>query len=482
MMAAAIASLSGCGKKKGKQIFVDEEAQYQLKRVSEKNISNNVFYVKDGTSFYAVYKPNQIKKGDTYYVDRDFELLPNLYSNEIIAYKTTETTLENIPLVRYYDLGYSLSLFDASFDSEGFLCFAVGENTIGKSSISTGLKKAPSSNIRIERINGIRAKEYSLSEIGSIEGLTKGATYEFTCYAGSSYGTYSAEADNRFLTSYESYTIAKASTTKNGYLAITMPEDAKSGIYQIADAGMFIYHAHKKGECADAGDDINEPYYKTTAEELAKRYQQYICEVDKNTLDVKFTILYNINDFEEKDIRLVMQSPEGEIYDINKKDGTGTLELAEVEAGNWVVNIYPKGASITNISYESTAPQATAICDTFTITTDYKIPYAQFHVPCTGVTKDADNTAKIWGVVESEDGEAHELHLSQKNDNDMFLYCNWRFLGKGTYTLKVYHYNTSSVKEPYIDELSTFEEEIVFTSDNLSDEEKETERDDENAD
>ena len=448
---------AGCTKK---DLFVEEGAEYKLEALDDNSLEDGTYYVKDGTKFYSVYLPtgncqataNSVSSDRLYFVNKDYSLIPSYYSDELIAYQTTNTSLTDISLERFCDLGYSIGLYGGVIDDDGYICYSVSKNTVPDSSAYNELKQAASDSIRIISIDGESVNSDTINSAGVFSNLEKGETYKLGFYAGSKYQEADVKADYRILQSYEYYTIDKATNTKNGYLAINMPKDAKSGYYLINGAGFFRYYAFEKGTEKRSKTDMNVAYYESESEKIQAYSQQYVVSVETATTNVGFTITYDADTYNDADITSILTSPDGTKYDMVAENGTIHVELAQVIAGRWTINIMPKDMEIEDINISSVAPTEEATTEETDIAISEDLTAIRFYVDYTG---DGD----IWGTITDENGNAVNFESDSKNQK---LYANYSYLPAGTYHVTIYHYADTAVNEvSYEDDTDSLEEEIL---------------------
>lgn len=426
------------------------ETEAEAQTVYDKTeLSENTYYAKDSSKFVAVYLPSgnsksrSIKKDLSrflYEVDGDFAKIPYLYSGEIIAYQSSKvSSLDDVYLERYYDMGKSFGFYKAGYNSKGYIEFEF-KNCIEGSSFYEALYNAPGNTIEIVSINNEPVQAAMLNEAGIIEGLESDAEYDIEYYCGTYYGTARVKADTKFLQSYEIFNIGSMNQTKNGYLSIEFPEDYKPGYYNINGKGLVFYTGQRKGYDVTTLD-INEPYYDSIVGEMSAYAQQYVVSVGEKTLEVKITVEYNEKFAEDdvQDISVILCSPEGQIYDMELSDGSATCTLAEMIPGKWTINITPKDLIVGDIHVESSKTAQAATEETFEFVMAEDTSSIRFYVEMEG-NKDGD----YWAVITDENGEAHKLEVDNKN---MYLHYTYDYISAGTYKLSVYHYTDTKIKE-----------------------------------
>lgn len=126
-----------------KKVFIDKDAEYILKEVSDSEIEDEQYYVKDTTSFFKTLEPSITESGKAdkianpkklIWVGKDESLIPTMYSDGLIAYSTqqavdvtesaaedneSETTKNTKSLERYKSIGASFGVYGAEFDVDG---------------------------------------------------------------------------------------------------------------------------------------------------------------------------------------------------------------------------------------------------------------------------------------------------------------------------------------------------------------------------
>ena len=449
-----------------KEIFVNPDDKYKLVALSDAELKLETFYIKDGAKFYASYEPqgasakvSAFSKEQYYWLDKDATLIPSLYKDEIIAYASTkEVNLTNAVVHRYYDVGYSIGVYGGSFDDNGYYCISAKGNTIPGSSANKQFTRAKSDDIRIATINNKPIDDSMINDGGIFLDMPKGSSCEIGFYSGTFYGTVTVESDYYFLQTYEDLKVSAVMSTKNGYLAITLPDDAKSGYYQIENGGLFKYYAHEKGVGADAGVDMNEIYKNEDGESSPIHAQQYTLAVASKTYNVIFRLLYNQNTVKEEDVSVTLISPDGINYKIPVMDGIAELELAEVMAGNWTMQVFPKHIQVTDISALSAAKDPNAKKEEYTFTVEKGKENAEFFCKY-------DGEGDIWGTISNEKGEAVVMKKKKESASlfsGYYLSATYGYLPEGTYTMTIYHYLNTSITDTGMRDKVNNDDDIIF--------------------
>lgn len=444
--------MSGCTPK---QIIEDPDAKYRLTALEDSQLEKNTYYVKDKTKFYATYMPNGNAQGKATKLDakrllwtqKDNELIPTYYKGELIAYYSEEPSLTNIGLERFKDIGFSVGLKGAKYEN-GYVTFAASSNCIKGSSMATALSNLPSDNIRIVTINGNPVSEDTVNAAGVIASLAENETYEFAIYSGSKYMTITATADLHFYQAYELYSIDKAKDTLNGYLAITVPEDLKSGFYLINGKGLFKYYDSERG-VADVSQDMNTPYYTSEADQISAYSQQYVVSVPTAVNEVEFVVKYDNVKTSDDNIKAYLTAPDGTAYEMFPLAGTMSVSLETAMKGRWTINIAPKDLEILSIDVVEVETYEHATSESFQFdieaATNLKI-FATY-----------EGSGEIWGTITDSSGNVCSMDLDKQNHT---LYYTYPYIAEDTYTVTIYHYADTIVTKA----------DFTYDEDNLSEE------------
>lgn len=449
--------LSGCGKK---DIFVDESKLYELTALSDDELTDDNYYVKNGADFYAVYKPEGSASGIVnsptasrlFWMNKDKSLIPSLYKDELIAFPSEKTNLTEIRLERFEEVGWSLGFYGGYMDDQGYICYSIGQNCIKGSDAYEKLNDKKSDNIRIVSINDEPVTKEMLNDAGVITGLEKDGQYVIGLYAGTYYGTITLTADRYFVESFEIMSVPKANDTRNGYLAIYMPDEFPSGWYAINGKGLFKYYNYKKGDDNDEEVDMNQAYYQTLADSMEAYAQQYVASVEEKTENVLFSVRYATDVYSDEEVTAVLIAPDGTQYGMTSENGVAYTEISDVMAGRWKISVMPQDLEITNVTTESTKPEMDAVHEEREFIIEEDDANIQFYATYTG-------NGEVWGTVENQNGESRILDADTQNK---FLTTTYAYLPAGTYKVTVYHYVDTQITDiGYGIDGNNVEEEII---------------------
>ena len=438
-----------CGCQSDIQIFEDETAKFKAVAISNKNLENDTYYVKEGTKFYEVYEAE--KSGGTgdidssrcvYYLSGYEPKIPTYYLGELLAYASKSNTIEDIKMERYSDTGYSIGVSGAEW-SDGYITFALGQDTVEKSDAASKFKNTRSDYIMIETINGQPVSADMLNKAGVFVGLEENKDYEITFWAGTYYGTTTVKADTHFFQSFEAFTLTDHDITKNGYIAIRLPEDCKSGYYYIDGKGLFRYVAGEKGQDLKTLN-YNEAYYESEEEQFAAYSQQFNFSIETQKLNGSITATFDkasVSDFTDtSNLKMMVTSPNGDVqmFKADVEEGAFCANYTTMIPGKWTVNISPQSLNVTNIEVKDNSAKQEMTQNTYTFQLDSDKTGIEFYVNYEG---EGEVNAQVIGP----DGQSHDL-VKDKQNIGMLGYI-YPFAEAGEYTINVYHYPDTKITE-----------------------------------
>lgn len=460
-MCLASLTLAGCKKV---QVFEKTE-ELEKKELSDKELQQNLFYVKTGTKFTSVYMPQTynlsgatkklVQSRVVFFNDDEF-MMPDHYEGELLAYASQTSVMDNVVLERFEDMGYSIGIAGGKIDpNDGYYHFSVKDNTIPGSEADKLFHTTESDEIRLVSIGDVPIANVIDEGSGIIEGLKEGSQYVLEFYSGTYYYRSAFTADTHMMRPFEVYNYGsdKMTDTTHGYMCFNTPSNLKSGYYMVNGQGLFKYHAYEKGKKVE-NEEMNDSYYSDKEEVIATYTQQYNINVPDATKDMIVRVKYGeITEVTQQDmtIEATITSPSGMVYEFSKDTQNKVLkiELAEAEAGKWVVDITPSSLEVGNIEivggeiYEETTPYE----QEFEFTED--VSYAQFYLTLTG-----DMDSEIYGVIIGEDGITYSLFVRQYKDADgntrRWMHCEVPYLKAGKYTAKINYYQSKNgISEVY---------------------------------
>ena len=352
--------ITGCGRE---AIFKEREKPESTIAVKVGDLETDTYYVKDGTDFYKMYKADKNFTGDAHTADssrviwnleEQDDLLPVLYKNEPLVFAIDADIPQETTLERFKDIGYSLGVRELSENENGM--FQVdGQDDMKSGSAAmaafqTKDKEGQDSDprIAIDNISGKKLTEDNISSSNTITGLKKNKTYQLDVYVGSKYAEVSAKADTHIYQSSETVSITSLSMTKNGYVAIDMPENLQSGYYYLSDGGMFKYVAVEKGEKED-DIDYNVPNETVASravdDTLKETSKEQVYKADKKYKSMKVMLHYDTDQTVIKTAYIKL--PSGEKVEIEG----ATKEIDDIEIGTYTVFVKGKNIDLVEIEF-----------------------------------------------------------------------------------------------------------------------------------
>lgn len=420
---------------------------FQQVELSDNELDNNLYYIKNGTKFIETYKCTILnasnrsnERARTLIVLRnDYKTVPTLYKGEIIAYPSQDGDVPDISLTRYSEIGYSLGFYNLKYDNNNYLSGTLSGNIFQASNLYDVLKKSlPSDNIRLISINNIEAKRLELTDTSVIKGLEKDKSYDIEYYSGTHYDKSSVIADDFMLEEFEYYNLDNKEDTHNGYVSFHMPDDAKSGWYLINNGGLFKYIAGEKN-LTEADVDMNEQYYLSEIRKEDIYSQKYSVTLDVKFRDIKFKLNYDEQSILNEDaIKAVIYAPDNSCYDmdIDKDKNEISIGFDEAMPGKWIIYIEPKGLELTDVITESSENQQEISTEVREITIDNDVPNTTFEIEYEG---DGD----IYALLICPDGTSYNMNKPYEQNHK--LSYTMPYVQAGVYKINIYHYMDTNI-------------------------------------
>lgn len=447
--------LTGCG---NIQIMAVKEKK-EIVEVTDKNLEQESYYIKNGTRFAKVYMPsgnvkgttNKVSTGRVLYFTDDEQMVPVHYRGELIAYSSKTADFNNVTLERFRDMQYSIGLYGGYIGDDGYYHIKISDKNIVPGSYAESIfNRVISSEVRIVSIGGDPIGELVDPGSGIIMGLSKDKYYTVEFYAGTYYYKENFLADTHFLRAFEVYNfgISYISDTTHGYMCFNTPDNLKSGWYAINGAGLFLYYDFTKEDAvALSEEDLNEGYYSSNEEMVATYSKQYKVHVPKTTKDMKIAVTYGDTGLSEGDFSASVFAPDGTEYEMILDTACReiSLSLAYAVAGDWNIYIYPQtlpieNVSISNIPYGAEIEET--VCEEVEFVLEEDAQYQRFYA-------DVSGEGKVYGSVIGPDGITYSLSLQSVKDKSgnsrRYLIYDLPYAYAGQYKVKIYHYLSDSV-------------------------------------
>jgi len=448
--------LTGCGNSDIQ--WFEREKKVGLTAITDNAIENDKYYIKQGTRFFKValiedgsyHSTNTLNESRVVpVIDSNTAIIPSHYLNEGIAFKSNDKLLTEVNFERYECLGYSIGVYNGSFDENGYFEFDKSRNVAKKSDLSKILSKISSNDIRIVSINGSTLTPGNVNNYcGVVTGLEANKSYEIEFLAGTQYFKTDVVADTLMLKSYElySYDNENISFTENGYMIFNTPTDLKSGYYNVNGEGIFKYYAYEKGASDDLLQDMNVSYYETESDKIKAISKQFTVDIPARTKDLEINISYNnsnlelIGDEYVDNTQAIVYAPDGTKYEMKKEKNKNNLQLllSEASAGEWQINITPKDVEIIDVSTSSSKKDEEATLKEETILFEQDEENVKFIAISSGLEE-------TYGYVVSPSGRTYDLSYEAKKDrNESELTYVIPFVEAGEWQVKVYYHPTTT--------------------------------------
>lgn len=444
--------LAGCG---NIQIMAVKERK-EIVEVTDKNLEQEIYYIKNGTRFVKVYMPsgnvngttNRVSSGRVLYFTDDEQMVPVHYKGELIAYSSKTADFNSVTLERFKDMQYSIGIYGGYIGDDGYYHIKVSDKNIVPGSYAESIfNRVISSEVRIVSIGGESIMELVDPGSGIITGLAKDKYYTVEFFAGTYYYKENFLADTHFLRAFEVYNfgISYINDTTHGYMCFNTPDNLKSGWYVINGAGLFLYYDHTKEDAvALSGEELNEGYYSSTEEMVANYSRQYKVYVPKTTKDMKITVSYGNTGLSEGDFAATVFAPDGTGYEMTLDTASRemNLSLAYATAGDWNIYVYPQTLPIEGVSISNESVIEETVCEEAAFILEEDAQYQRFYA-------DVSGDGKVYGSVIGPDGITYSLSLQSVKDksgnNKRYLIYDLPYAYAGQYKVKIYHYLSDSV-------------------------------------
>ena len=305
---------------------VVEEDPYVITAYTKDMLKDDTYYVKHGEEFYeiGVYEPSfkddrdnnheyvlklntdfPNPKGDKsrtffYQKDKSELLIPTMYADDELIYKTGSTLSGDIEWERFADGGYTFPIRGLSIDSFDKASFKNWYfNIPGESKAAEQIKVAYTmsdmdknkdfvlQDYALNSIDGVNITADMITDYGTIKDpkslFEKGYDEEFTVdyYKGTDLIQVKEQANWRIFYNFENYWTNEYEYSDNGYLIIKIGKAFKTGYYKTGTSGLFRYVAKPYSEGLDiTALKYNVAYFRHYFDEDGKEQLEY--EFDEN--------------------------------------------------------------------------------------------------------------------------------------------------------------------------------------------------------
>ena len=180
--------------------------------------------------------------------EEEDEKIPTLYPGDHLLYIAKEMP-EQIVFERFADYGYSIGASNLIDDGGGhyYIEYAGADKDTYKYSIDMESDAAQLagfenlSRLYLDQAGEIKVSNDTVSDGGTVEGLTKGKTYTCTFYTGTYYQDFSLKADVHSFGSMERFVTHDYEFLHSNCISIEIPGYFKTGYFYVNGVGLFRY-------------------------------------------------------------------------------------------------------------------------------------------------------------------------------------------------------------------------------------------------
>lgn len=362
----------------------EEVVDYSLKAVSSSELEEDMFYVKNGDSFYKLHmdqtnieEKNRIAKksdpGRILSFTKDDGMIPTMYKDDTLVYYT-KSAIPPFIWERLQDNGYTIGLYNLKAAESGKIEFVLGDSKSDHGSAAyKGLAQLEIGDavIILDKVGGQSLTADRLSDCGSITGLKPDEMANIDLYIGTQHSTIESAVDTHVLSSMELYQTTEYNLMPEGYASVKIPDYFMSGYYFMNGVGVVKYVANNRSQ-GIANVDFSVPYFYK--DESGKQYtlpewnmlNGFENKEDDKTADYEFTyhidstmkaltisLSYELTKEEKLKEGLflkpsaVITSPLGEetMFEESAKNGKQVLtaSIQGVVSGNWMIKVFDLG-------------------------------------------------------------------------------------------------------------------------------------------
>lgn len=458
------------------QWFVHDK---RVTSVSADDLQKDRYYVKQNTRFWPVcVEPVGTNMSTTERLSKSRVIpltpkveasVPDCFYGEGLAYASDKTLGRRVFLERYKSIGHSIGAFNGAFDSAGYLCYLRSDSCIVPgSSLAKELDEAESDFIRIVSINNEKITPAQIDEeCGVINVLEEDKEYTVQMYVGTEYKDVKVTADTLMLKSFELFLYEDEKGmdfSSNSYLYFPMPEDLKTGYYQINGMGVFKYYDVERGK-EDEKADTTVPYYSSDKDQLISFSRQFVLNMPNTTRDLSIKIPFKCeSEAIWRDVAGYVFAPDGQEYemkiDSERDDDFLILNIAEAIAGEWTINVVPKDLTIQDVKVESSKIDEEASESVEEFDVEEALENVTFSVDTTG-------EGEVYGYLLSPDGRTYDMRYEyDENNNKGVLDYSLAYVKEGKWTVKVYYHPiTNTISEIKMDQMTETETDTIVIED-----------------
>lgn len=211
-------------------------------------------------------------KRSIWFSDGADEAIPTVTGKNALIYISDTTVPKEIVLERFADYGYTIGISNMVPDGGGHYYIVYAETDEDDYKYYIDLKSdckeltefKTIERLYLDKVGGMEVRKESVSEGGTVLGLTKDKSYICEFYTGTFYQDFKLKANVRSFGSLEKFILYDYDFLHANCIRINIPDWLKSGYYFVQGAGLFRYVSEEDegkfdGSCFDPGIDWNDP-------------------------------------------------------------------------------------------------------------------------------------------------------------------------------------------------------------------------------
>lgn len=188
--------------------------------------------------------------------------LPTVTSRDALIYISDTQVPDSIVFERFGDYGYTIGVANliedggdhyympyATDDDKSFEYYIDMESDASQLGEFTTITK-----LYLDKVGDIKVNKDSITEGGTVAGLTKGEQYVCEFYTGTYYQDYLLTANIHTFCSLERFVSYDFDFLHSNCISITIPDYFKSGYYLVNGVGLFRYVSDKDLDAYDSND------------------------------------------------------------------------------------------------------------------------------------------------------------------------------------------------------------------------------------
>lgn len=200
------------------------------------------------------------------------DTIPTVTKDDLLIYVSSTEVPDGILFERFADYGYSIGISNMIADGGGhyYIEYAAVDEDDYKHYVDMNSDAAqvselePITKLYLDQVGNIKVDEETVSDGGSVLGLTKDKSYICEFYTGTFYQDFKLTANIHSFSSLERFTSYDYEFMHSNFIVISIPEYFKSGYYFVNGVGLFRYIVEAdesiyNGEAYDENIDWNDP-------------------------------------------------------------------------------------------------------------------------------------------------------------------------------------------------------------------------------